>query len=122
MKLIAFPKYSVEFALPVATLQLLQRCAERHYDQRCREAGSPRGVITKWIAITENMNIADVEPRISGEFSDFDTCLKIMEMTFHLTEVEQCEIGMIVLLFRRILEKINKLHVRGVVEWESDVP
>lgn len=122
MKIIARPRYEVEFALPLQTLELLQRCAKSHYDHRCRQAGSPSGFISKWIRITENMQSVDIDPRISGEFNEFDTCLKIMEMMHHLGYAEQCELAMVSALFTRILLKVNDLYIKGIAEWESNAP
>lgn len=137
MKIVAIPKFTVSFPLPIEHVWALSKIASLHYDSTCKHAGSPNGFITGWLrhlVTTDQWNkeagdsCMPMPLDINATSTELDTCMKIMEQaSFHhaCRKIDDAEIKRINetrALFNDVFHKLNDLYTKARTEWVEPFP
>lgn len=105
-------------------IAMLIKLSETHYDSTCRAASkpttetSPRGFLRSWEWFVEtHLKLPDPDDRITVEWSQIDTSLKIMESGIGLTTGELFLRNNLSADFSKLLYEAG----RALREWKLDI-
>jgi hypothetical protein len=132
MKFIVQGQPEFRMALTLEDVAILMKTSAKHYDSVCREASATRefskdnsNFITSWQNILNSYKQFPLDEgeigMVTATWRQIDTCLKILEQTHILTDIEQVVAGRIRYDFIRALSTVRPLYDQWRTEFDTAV-